>query len=88
VNGASKERPSWFDLVLGEPLTIPLLGAGEAATDVEAGKVVSPIVEGFVACTGRYTFHGDPVVHNVELSLFPNWVGSDQERSVQLAGTG
>jgi hypothetical protein len=45
-------------------------------------------VEGFVACAGRYTFHGDPVVHHVELSLFPNWVGSDQERSVQLAGTG
>ena len=34
--------------------------------------------EGFVAYAGRYTFHGDPVVHHVELSLFPNWVGTDQ----------
>jgi hypothetical protein len=25
-------------------------------------------------------------VHHVELSLFPNWVGSDQERWVELAG--
>jgi hypothetical protein len=42
-------------------------------------------VEGFVAYAGRYTFHGDRVVHHVELSLFPNWVGTDQERSVELA---
>ena len=41
-------------------------------------------VEGFVAYAGRYTFYGDRVVHHVELSLFPNWVGSDQERSVEL----
>ena len=29
--------------------------------------------------------HGDRVVRHVELSLFPNWVGSDQERFVELA---
>jgi Lipocalin-like domain len=29
---------------------------------------------------------GDRVVHHVELSLFPNWVGSDQQRWVGLAG--
>ena len=43
-------------------------------------------VEGFVAYAGRYSFHGDRVIHHVELSLFPNWVGSDQERLVELAG--
>ena len=43
-------------------------------------------LEGFVAYAGRYTFHGDRVIHHVELSLFPNWVGSDQERWVELAG--
>jgi hypothetical protein len=43
-------------------------------------------VEGFVAYAGRYSFHGDRVIHHVELSLFPNWVGSDQERWVELAG--
>jgi Lipocalin-like domain len=42
-------------------------------------------VEGFVAYAGRYSFHGDRVIHHVELSLFPNWVGSDQERWVELA---
>jgi hypothetical protein len=43
-------------------------------------------VEGFVAYGGRYSFHGDRVIHHVELSLFPNWVGSDQQRWVELAG--
>jgi hypothetical protein len=43
-------------------------------------------VEGFVAYAGRYSFHGDRVVHHVELSLFPNWVGSDQQRWVELNG--
>jgi hypothetical protein len=43
-------------------------------------------VEGFVANAGRYSFHGDRVIHHVELSLFPNWVGSDPVRWVELAG--
>jgi hypothetical protein len=43
-------------------------------------------VEGFVAYAGRYSFHGDRVIHHVELSLLPNWVGSDQQRSIELSG--
>jgi hypothetical protein len=35
---------------------------------------------------GRYSFHGDRVEHHVELSLFPNWAGGNQERSVELTG--
>src|SRR5919112_4198701 len=34
----------------------------------------------------RYDFLGDRVVHHVELSLFPNWIGGDQERLVDLRG--
>jgi lipocalin-like protein len=41
-------------------------------------------VESFVAYAGRYTFNGDRVVHHVELSLFPNWVGTEQERAAEL----
>jgi hypothetical protein len=37
-------------------------------------------------CGGRYDFDGDKVVHHGELSLFPNWVGVDQERLVDLKG--
>jgi len=41
--------------------------------------------EGFVAYAGWYTCHGDQVVHHVELSLFPNWVGTDQQRFADLS---
>jgi Lipocalin-like domain len=62
--------------------------AGFAAGDLLSGTTEEKAraVESFVACAGRYTFHGDRVIHHVELSLFPNWVGSDQERWVELAG--
>ena len=62
--------------------------AGFAAGDLLGGTTQEKAraVEGFVAYAGRYTFHGDRVVHHVELSLFPNWVGTDQERSVERAG--
>jgi Lipocalin-like domain len=62
--------------------------AGFAAGDLLGGTTEEKAraVEGFVAYAGRYSFHGDRVIHHVELSLFPNWVGSDQERWVELAG--
>jgi hypothetical protein len=42
--------------------------------------------ETYVSYCGRYEFEGDTVVHHVELSLFPNWVGGEQERLVDLRG--
>ncbi len=39
----------------------------------------------FVAYAGRYTADGDHVVHHVELSLFPDWVGTDQHRFAELS---
>jgi hypothetical protein len=44
-------------------------------------------VEGFVAYAGRYSFHGDRVIHHVELSLFPNWVDSDRNDGWSWPGT-
>jgi hypothetical protein len=40
--------------------------------------------ETYVSYCGRYDWRGDTVIHHVELSLFPNWVGVDQERLVEL----
>ena len=40
----------------------------------------------YVSYCGRYEFQGDKVIHHVELSLFPNWVGVDQARLVELRG--
>jgi Lipocalin-like domain len=61
--------------------------AGFAAGDLLSGTTEEQAraVEGFVAYAGRYSFLGDRVIHHVELSLFPNWVGTDQERWVELA---
>ena len=69
-------------------ITISQRGRAEfAAGDLLSGTTEEKAraMEGFVAYAGRYSFHGDRVVHHVELSLFPNWVGSDQERWVKLA---
>ena len=38
----------------------------------------------YVSYCGRYEFLGETVIHHVELSLFPNWVGVEQERLVKL----
>ena len=41
---------------------------------------------GFMAYCGRYEVHGDHVVHHIEQSLFPNWVGTSQKRFIELEG--
>lgn len=59
----------------------------------EAGDLLSSsarekarAAETYVSYCGRYEFHGETVVHHVELSLFPNWVGVSQERLVEIVG--
>ncbi len=44
--------------------------------------------ETYVSYYGRYELRGDTVVHHDDLSLFPNWVGLDQERLIDLRGIG
>lgn len=39
-----------------------------------------------MSCCGSYKFHGETVIHRVELSLFPNWVGVAQARLVEIDG--
>jgi lipocalin-like protein len=40
----------------------------------------------FVAYAGTYTFEGDKIIHRVEVSNIPDFVGFDLERSVSLKG--
>ena len=49
-----------------------------AAEDLFGGTMQEQAhaMDGFVAYAGRYSFHGDRVVHHVELSLLPNPVHS------------
>ncbi|MDQ3891215.1 MAG: lipocalin-like domain-containing protein [Actinomycetota bacterium] len=53
----------------------------EGSREEKAGAAGS-----YVSYCGRYDFRGDSVVHHVELSLFPNWSGADQERLVEVTG--
>ena len=59
-----------------------------AAGDLLGGSVEekAQAAETYVSYCGRYEFRGDTVIHHVELSSFPNWVGVDQERLVELNG--
>ncbi|MDQ3894581.1 MAG: lipocalin-like domain-containing protein [Actinomycetota bacterium] len=55
-----------------------LLG-GSAAEKAQAAET-------YVSYCGRYQLLGNRVIHHVELSLFPNWAGVDQERLVEVRG--
>jgi hypothetical protein len=41
---------------------------------------------GYVTYCGHYEIRDGTVVHHVELSLFPNWVGIDQVRFAEVEG--
>jgi hypothetical protein len=40
----------------------------------------------YVSYCGRYEYQGESVRHHVEVSLFPNWSGVEQERLVEVTG--
>ena len=39
-----------------------------------------------LAYCGRYRVDGDCVVHTVEMSMYPNWVGTEQRRAYRFDG--
>jgi len=59
-----------------------------ASGDIRGGTVEEKVaaVEGYVSYCGRYEVKGDKVIHRIEVSLFPNWVGVRQERMYELDG--
>lgn len=44
--------------------------------------------ESTLSYAGRWELNGDQVIHKVDISLFPNWVGGQQKRQVELRGDG
>jgi hypothetical protein len=42
----------------------------------------------FIAYSGTFTIDGLEVVHDVTMSLFPNWIGTQQRRHVALSPDG
>jgi hypothetical protein len=59
-----------------------------ASGDIWGGTVEEKVaaIDGYVSYCGRYEVKGDRVIHRIEVSLFPNWVGDDQERAYELDG--
>jgi hypothetical protein len=59
-----------------------------ASGDIRGGTVEEKVaaVDGYTSYCGRYEVDGVRVVHHIEVSLFPNWVGESQERSYELEG--
>jgi hypothetical protein len=43
-------------------------------------------MESYSSYCGRYEVKTDKVIHHIELSLFPNWSESDQERFFEFSG--
>jgi hypothetical protein len=61
----------------------------ELSTSVALGGTESERAEAYstyVAYCGEYRLEGDTVVHVLRMSVFPNWVGSEQRRSVEISG--
>lgn len=40
----------------------------------------------YISYCGRYEIREDRVIHHIEVSFFPNWIGVDQERIFELDG--
>jgi hypothetical protein len=59
-----------------------------ASGDIWGGTVEEKVaaIDGYVSYCGRYEVKGDRVIHRIEVSLFPNWVGDDLERAYELDG--
>lgn len=51
-------------------------------TDPEKSHAAST----FVSYGGRYRIDGNKIIHHVEISLFPNWVGTQQIRFFEMSG--
>lgn len=53
-----------------------------ASADITAGssEEKGAAVDTYFSYCGRYEVRGDRVIHHLEVSLFPNWIGGDQER--------
>jgi hypothetical protein len=55
------------------------IGGGNLQEQADAFKT-------FLAYSGRYTFHGDRVIHHVEVSSIQNYVNRDLVRNVKFEG--
>jgi len=73
----------WAALMATDRPHIPTKTLSAAPPHIRASAA-----SGFVTYAGSYSVDGDDVVHHVEVSLLPNWVGTDERRHVGWVETG
>ncbi|MFC2028271.1 lipocalin-like domain-containing protein [Chloroflexota bacterium] len=59
-----------------------------ASDDFRGGTTeeLAKAAETYVAYCGRYSLSESSVTHHIDASLFPNWVGADQQRFIEFDG--
>lgn len=62
----------------------PLFQAGDIAAGTAVEKIAAD--ESYISYSGTYEVQENQVTHRVEVSFFPNWVGAEQIRFVELIG--
>jgi hypothetical protein len=86
------ENPNGFLTYTSDGRMTAILGSSGRQPLSVADPIAAPAAERaeafatFTAYAGRYTFDGDRLTHHVEVSLFQNWVGTDQIRFAKLQG--
>ncbi|MBN2336308.1 lipocalin-like domain-containing protein [Candidatus Bathyarchaeota archaeon] len=85
------ERVGYLVYSRGGFMSVAFMKGGRpvfASGDIRGGTVEEKVAafDGYVSYSGRYKVKGDRVIHRIEVSLFPNWVGEDQERIFEFEG--
>ena len=72
-------------------MSVAFMSAGRARCKSEDMRAVTAeekvsAMDTYLSYCGKYEVRGDKVVHHIEVSLFPNWTGQDQERFYKFEG--
>lgn len=75
-------------IVMSTPAGRKLLPASVSGNDLAGATMEekAATAAGVVAYAGHYEVKGDQVLHHVEVSFFPNWVGTTNVRKFQWQG--
>jgi len=94
-SGGSSSKP-WGEKPVGYLMYLPdghmsamLTAEGRTpagANDAEGQARRARLFANMTAYAGTYTVEGDRVVHHVEVSWIPDWVGTDQPRWATIEG--
>lgn len=88
------ETPLGLVVYSADGTMIGIMGPGDrprfATDDVTGGTLdeQARAFASFIAYGGSYEIEGGTVIHRVETSLFPNWVGTTQRRRWEVDATG